>query len=141
MGKNLRGGTQAGLVRRPAALTKTDCQALPTGRGALEGRVPGGEARGALPSPMTGSGGKRKRVSLTPRSAAGPWAPLPVRPTLATLLPHQGREGFRAGRPALFTHDQRSLLAAQPLQQREPRGSPAYRQPSVASCLTDKGLG
>lgn len=91
MDKNLGQGTEEGLVRPPKSLTKTDYEALPMGwRGSP--RQGASDARGALPSPMIGSGKKRKAISLRQRHTAGPWAPLPVLPAIATLLPHQGRE-------------------------------------------------
>lgn len=73
MDKNLRQGTEEGLVRPPKSLTKIDYKALPAGQGALRGRMPAMPER-LCPSPMIGSVEKRKIVSSRQRYTAGPWA-------------------------------------------------------------------
>lgn len=89
MDKDLRQGTDEGLVRRPKSLTKTDYKALPTGQGLFEAGCQQRQEGSAFPDdglcsrPTAGSGAGRVATGC---SLGRPFIPAPsaaARPTRA----------------------------------------------------------
>lgn len=126
MDKDLRKGTEEGLVRRPKSLTKT----LPTGRGLFQAGCPQCQEGSDFPDDGFCREERNRETEAGTRSCS--LGPLPVVPALATLIrtiPGKG-ERLRAGRAIPFTHT-KEVLAAQLLQQRGWRLSP--QPPTLSS--------
>lgn len=133
MDKDLRQGTEEGLVRRPKSLTKT----LPTRWGLFQAGCPQCQEGSAFPDDGFCREERNRETEAGIRSCS--LGPLPVVPALGTLIRTTSGKGerLRAGRAVPFTHT-KEVLAAQLLQQRGWRLSP--QPPTLSSPSLGQGI-